>query len=136
MSDFYGEMADIARDLMGEFKQGVVTLRRVDLGPVDPATPWIPPSEVASVFELDAVVKGVSEQFINGTTIVATDREVTCSDKMTLVRVGGEPVSPVVSPVEVRPGDVISVDGVAITIVKTIRIPAAGVAVAHKFIVR
>jgi hypothetical protein len=116
----YDRMQATATRLMTRFNQGVVTLTRP--GTVTPPeNPWEPPIESDPiVYTLNAVVKAVEDKFIDGTLIFATDRMVICS----------------VLPVEVLPGDLMSIDGKAVTIIKTMRIPDAGVAIAWKFIVR
>lgn len=41
MADFYDDMANmIASEMLGEFKQGTVSLKRVTTAPPDPETPW------------------------------------------------------------------------------------------------
>ncbi|MBZ3690992.1 hypothetical protein [Phyllobacterium calauticae] len=116
----YERMQSTATRLLTRFNQGVVTLTRP--GTVTPApNPWEPPVESDPiVYTLNAVVKAVEDKFIDGTLIFATDRVVICS----------------VLPVEVLPGDKLSIDGKAVTTIKTMRIPDAGVVVAWKFIVR
>lgn len=116
----YERMQSTATRLLTRFNQGVVTLTRP--GTVTPApNPWEPPVESDPiVYTLNAVAKAVEDKFIDGTLIFATDRMVICS----------------VLPVEVLPGDKLSIDGKAVTTIKTMRIPDAGVVVAWKFIVR
>lgn len=117
---FYDDMQAIASDVLAEFKQGVVTLTRTTFASSDPATPWVPGSPSTVTYTLDATVKGVSQQFVDGTLIKMTDLEVTAA----------------VFAVEPAASDVMAIDGKAVTVLKTIRIPSAGTAVAHKFIVR
>lgn len=116
----YERMQSTATRLLTRFNQGVVTLTRP--GTVTPApNPWEPPVESDPiVYTLNAVAKAVEDKFIDGTLIFATDRMVICS----------------VLPVEVLPGDKLSIDGKAVTTIKTMRRPDAGVVVAWKFIVR
>lgn len=120
MAGFYDEMQEFASEMLGEFKRGVVTLTRTVTTPPDPSTPWIPGTSTPTEYPLDAVVSAVGDKFVDGTTIFATDRMVTCA----------------VLPIEILPGDALSIDGAPVLIVKTMRIPAAGIAVAWKFIVR
>lgn len=54
----------------------------------------------------------MGKEFIDGTTVLATDLVVTAA----------------VFDTEPAPGDVLAIDGVAVTIIKQMRIPAAGVA--------
>jgi hypothetical protein len=115
----YGRIQAKASGLFKRFRQGAVTLTRTPTTPG--ANPWDPPTPgTPVVYTLDAVVRAVEDKFVDGTTVYATDRQVMCG----------------VLPVEIMPGDTLAIDGKAVTIVKTMRIPAAGVAVAWRFIVR
>lgn len=115
----YGRMQAKASAMLKRFRQGTVTLTRVPLTPG--ANAWDPPTPGAPVtYALAAVVRAVQDKFVDGTTIYATDRQVTCS----------------VLPVELLPGDTLAIDGKAVSIIKTMRIPAAGEVVAWRFIVR
>ena len=115
----YARMQGTATALLTRFRQGVVTLTRTPM--TEGANPWDPPTPGTPVtYTLNAVVRAVEDKFIDGTTIYATDRQVTCS----------------VLPVELLPGDALSIDGKSVAIIKTMRIPAAGPVIAWKFIVR
>jgi len=118
--DFYQEMQTIASDILSEFRQGVCTLTRTSAGYVSPSEPWVRSDGVDTVYTLDATVKGISQQFVDATVIKATDLEVTAS----------------VFGVEPAAGDVLAIDGKAVTVLRTIRVPSAGTAVAYKFLVR
>ncbi|WP_246689047.1 hypothetical protein [Mesorhizobium sp. WSM4310] len=63
--------------LLGEFKQGAVTLKRETPGVADPAQPWVPVEPTVETWPLDAVVRRVSQKYIDGTLIVATDNQIT-----------------------------------------------------------
>lgn len=120
---FYDEMRGVADELLGEFAQGSVTLTKVTPG--TPGTPgpnaWDPPvTSDPVVYTLDATVKGVSRQFVDGTTVLATDLEVTAA----------------VFGAELEPADQLAIDGQVVVVVETLRVPAAGTLVAWKFIVR
>lgn len=116
----YGRMAKTADRLLGRFSQGVITLTRPGSTTPGP-NPWDPPVESPPVeYTLKAVAKGVSKEFIDGTTIVATDLEITAAV------FGADP----------DPADVLAIDGKAVTVLRIIRLPAAGVLVAWKFVVR
>ena len=69
---------------------------------------------------LDAIATGVSSQYVDGTLIVATDKEIT---------------SAVFGVVPDSSGEVV-IDGKALQIVKLWQVPAAGTPVAWKFIAR
>ena len=116
----YARMQGTASRLLNRFAQGTVSLTRTTPGSSSPSTPWIPGEATTVTYSLDATVKGVSKEFIDGTTIVATDLEVTAA------AFGAEP----------EPGDTLSIDGKAVTILKQVRIPAAGTLVCWKWIVR
>ena len=140
MSDFYGEMADIAAELLAEFKQGVVTVTRVAQEGEKPDDwpswePWTPPT-VTRLYEVDAVVTGVPEKLVDGDTVVATDLLVTCSDAMRLVSVDGEAVEPESVPFDAGLLDTLQIDGRPATVIQPMPVPAAGVKVVHKFVVR
>src|SRR5690606_26331528 len=120
MSDFYGDMAGIASEILAEFKQGVITLTKTAPGEPDPATPWISGEPIEVTYPLDATAKPVSEEFINGTTIIATDIEIVSAV------FGADP----------DPADQVEIDGRPATTIKVMRIPAAGTVVAWRFIVR
>lgn len=120
MSTFYSEMADIASEVLDEFKQGEIVLLKPGTTTPGP-NPWDPPvTTPPTSYPLSATAKGVSKEFIDGDTILATDLEITAA----------------VFDAEPDPADTLTVDGQAVTVIKTMRIPAAGPVVAWKFIVR
>ena len=116
----YAKMQATASRLLDRFAQGTVTLTKPGATTPGPKS-WDPPvlSEPV-VYTLDATVKGVSAQFVDGTTILATDLEITAAI------FGADPAPP----------DKVEIDGKAVVVLKTIRLPAAGTVVAWKFIVR
>lgn len=77
MSGFDDEMVDMATELIGEFKQGTVTLSRTVTAEPDPATRWIPGVETTATYPLDAVVKRVDQRYENGVLIIQTGDIVT-----------------------------------------------------------
>lgn len=117
---FYEDMAGIASEVLAEFKQGSITLTKTVPGEPDPSTPWIPGEPVEVTYSIDATAKAVSEEFINGTTIVATDIEIVSAV------FGADP----------DPADQMEIEGRPMTTIKVMRIPAAGTVVAWRFIVR
>lgn len=125
MNDFYAEMADVATELLTEFKQGVVTLTRVTHGEADPATPWIPGGTTEQAYDLNATVAAVTvdqanAQYIDGTTITNADVVVTCA------------VPPVVPTLT----DTLSIDGKVRIIKKIVQVPAAGIPIVFKLFVQ
>lgn len=137
---FYEEMADVAAELLAEFKQGVVTVVRMTQEgekPIDWPTwqPWNPPT-VMRLYELDAVVAGVPEKLVDGEVVKATDLMITCSDRMWLVSIDAVPVEPESVPFDAGLLDTLQIDGRAVTVIQPTPVPAAGVKVVHKFVVR
>lgn len=118
MSDFYADMRDAAGGLLKEFTQGTVRLVRPNDSDGD--SPWTSGGGDPQSYDLSATVKGVSTEYVDGTTILASDLEVTAA------------------PVEVTPqmSDHILIDGTRYEIVQLIAIPAAGTTVVQKYIVR
>lgn len=143
MADRYAKFQKTATRLIGKWKQGRVTVVRVTQTekPDDWPTwePWTGET-TTQVYELDAVVKGVSAKLIDGNVVIASDRELTCSHKMTLVETIVGDNDPVVSstPAEFDAGllDTLSIDGKPVTIMRDLTVPGAGVPVAHRFVVR
>lgn len=139
----YGKMQGTASRLLEKFKQGRVTLTRTTQAekPIDWPT-WEPWDGVTTVqvYELDAVVKGVSAKLIDGDVVVATDLELTCSHKMTLVetKVGSDEPAMSSAPVAFDAAllDTLAIDGRPVTIVRDLTVPAAGTPVAHRYVVR
>lgn len=74
MADFYEEMRGVADDLLREFRQGSVQLRRVTTipGPNE----WDPPTETVETWELKAAVRRVSTKYVDGTLILSSDNQV------------------------------------------------------------
>lgn len=113
---FYDEMRGVADELLGEFKQGTVTLSRTVTAEPDPATPWIPGTETTTTYPLDAVVKRVDQRYENGVLIVQTGDIVTFA-------------VPAVVPAFT---DKLVIDGIERVITSLRPTPAAGVTVAWK----
>ena len=118
---FYDDMQNVATGLLTSFNQGVITLTRSVPGTVPNADePWItnPPTE--TVHPIKGVVKAVSKKYIDGTTILSTDSEVTIA----------------AFAIEPNNTDKLTIDGVDIQVIDIKRIPAAGTLVVTKIIVR
>lgn len=75
MSDFYEEMRGVADELLGEFKQGSVQLKRVTTAPGP--NEWTPVEDTVTTYDLDATVKRVDQRYENGVLIVQTGDVVT-----------------------------------------------------------
>ena len=117
----YSRMQGTASRLMQRFKLGTIVLTRPGTETPGP-NPWDPPVVGDPVeYEIDGVAKGVSAEFVDGTTILATDLQITCS------------VPPVVPSMET---DTLTVDGRSMTLLRIDQIPAAGTPVAYRLFVR
>lgn len=114
----YGRMQATATRLLDRFSQGAIVLTKTVAAPGP--KPWTPGTTIEVPYTLKAVAKGVSKEFIDGTTILATDIEITAAG------FGAEP----------DPADPVTIDGKAVIVVKVWRIPAAGELVCWKWIVR
>lgn len=144
MADRYAKFQKTATRLIGKWKQGKVTVvRHVGGDPMPPGwdtwEPW-PDNSRVEIYELDAVVKGVSAKLIDGNVVIASDRELTCSHKMTLVETIVGDDDPVISntPVPFDAGllDTLTVDGKPVTIMRDLTVPGAGTPVAHRYVIR
>jgi hypothetical protein len=123
---FYADIQAMAADLLKEFKQGFVTLTRSTPGAVDPSAPWVIPVATTETYELDAVVRGVSAKYVDGTTIVASDLMATCSPKAVHTLTNGAAADGAIVDLEPLMTDAISIDGAVRTVKKITPIPAAG----------
>lgn len=114
----YDDLRPLVGDIMGEFKQGVVTLVQITpaAGPID--NPGIP---TETTHTLAATVKGVSFKFVKDGLAVSSDLEVT---------------SAIISGVTPDENDFITIDGARYKIVKFMPVPPTTDAVAWRFIVR
>ena len=122
MSDaFYAEMADTALEVIDEFRQGVLLLDRRT--PVKGPQPWDPDVPTYQSFPVVGTVQAIDRRYVDGTTIVATDRIV-------IVPANSLPVS-----VVPQLGDRLTIDGVKNTIKRVIRVPEAGVIIVYRLIV-
>lgn len=111
---FYDEMRGVATELLGEFKQGVVELKRTVSTPGQ--NPWDPPTETPQTWPLAATVKRLHQRYENGVLIVET----------------GDMVTFVVHEVEPVLTDRIVIDGVERVITNLTPVPGSGRAVMWK----
>lgn len=118
MDTLYSRAEATAAQLLKAYGQGRYTLTR-KVAAADPDTPWeaVAPGAVQT-WELDAVGRAVSRRFVDGKSIVASDREVLAA------AFGDQP----------WPGDVLMKDGVPLTVVRVAPVTDAGVA--WRFIVK
>lgn len=118
MSDIYTELQPVATELLEEFKQGTIALVSITegSGPADE-----PGDPVETIHALSATVKGVSFKHVQSGFALESDLMVT---------------SAVLNEVTISGKDFITIDGVRHKIVKDMSVPAAGIKIAWKFIVR
>jgi len=115
---FYGEMQNLASEILAEFKQGVIRYIKITPGngPADNPGP-----STQTPYALDAVAKGVSFKYVKDGLALSTDLTV---------------VAAVRSDITPNMRDFIEVNGVNYKIVQDISSPASDVRVVWKFIVR
>jgi hypothetical protein len=127
---FYDDMADVVADLLDPAELGAadgsIVLVRRTVTPPEVDT-WNAPEDSTASETLRAQAFGVSGELIgqpapelDGATILASDRRVIAA----LPAMGYEP------------GDMLSIDGKAVTVLRVDKIPAAGTPSAVRFIVR
>lgn len=116
----YARIASTARRLLDGAKQGSVTLTRTISSTPDPDEPWVPVPPITQSEDLSAVVKGVSARFVDGETVLASDREVLCAPPG----------------MGIEPADVLTIDGDPVTVIRRTNIPGAGIVAAIRIIVR
>lgn len=115
---FYDRIRARHERLMGDYGHGSVVLVKTTTTPG--AEPYDPPVIVETEETLDAIVSGVSEEFVDGSSIVATDLSVQC----------GVPTD------MPNAGDIVKVDGNARAVLAVHPLPGAGDPVAVRMIVR
>jgi len=130
MAEFYSEMAKMARDLLaptsaGGLGQGVITLTRHTTTP-NPNTWEDPISEETVTETLRGAVRGVSSRLV-GSPIGDSQDVILASDRVAICEV---------PQMDYRAGDILSVDGVPVTVLSLDNIPAAGVRAAVRFLIR
>lgn len=119
MSAFYQRMkTNVADKLLGQFSQGSVFLVRQEATPG--AKPWDDPVITEVKYPVNVAARGVSNEYVDGVTILASDIQLTTT-------------VPDVVPVA---GDIIEIDGKNYSLVQPFPIPAAGFTVAYKLVVR
>jgi hypothetical protein len=126
---FYGEMADIATDLLTEFQQATVKLVRTGTTGGKPYNP-VAGQSVKYTFK-GATVRGVSSKYIDGKDIITTDMQVSLS--VAQFDETGAVVSPSVRPLVT---DKLEINGKLFNIIADKTVPPAGVAVAYIIIFR
>lgn len=117
---FYDEMQDVASGLLGEFNQGTIVLLRPNVEAMDPDRPWDVTVGSPTRYLLNGVARTVERKWIDGTTIVGDEVQVTFA----------------VPDVEPVASDQIEIDGRVHRTVDMRRLPEAGTPVAYIFFVR
>ena len=115
---FYSDMAGMAKDMLTEYNQGTIDIGRtvVTAG----ANSWDAPSSVTTYLTVMGIVRGVSRQFVDGVTIMATDLQVIAY----------------IADYEPLPGDLMEIDGNPVAVLRQDKIPGAGTTACWRFIVR
>lgn len=108
-------MKATADRLIDRFSQGTIEYETTTVAP--PVNPWDEPVETITRTALDGVAGGVSQEFVDGVAILSTDLQIISSSP---IPVGGR----------------IIIDGTPHVTIRHDKIPAAGVTVAHRYIVR
>lgn len=111
-------------DAAGGLGQGTIVLSHKTAGAVNPAEPWTPVGPAVATEQLRGAVRGIDRELVGteagGTVLLATDRQAICE----------------VPTIPCEPGDVLTVDGIAMHILSVEKIPAAGTTAAVRFILR
>lgn len=114
----YEEMNVVAKELLGEFKQGQTYLVKLTPG-TGPS--YAPGKPLETRISLDAAVRGAKFKYVTNNLAVASDLQVTFAGS---------------TDYEPAPVDFVELDGVRYKIVYIDRKPSVGVAVAFTLIVR
>lgn len=88
-----------------------ITLTKTVPGTPDPATPWLPGTPTTDIFELDAKVDGVAAQYIDGTTVLASDLVVVASPKARHITHNGAPADGAVVDLDPEMADTLQIGG-------------------------
>ena len=115
---FYLDMQGIAKDLISEFNQGPIYLLRETPGDGPAWNPGESPESVRKI--VPGTARGVSDKYVDGTLVVATDLQCT---------IPGGLIKPQMT-------DRIEVNGQAHQIVRIDPKPASGTVVAYIVIIR
>ena len=129
MTDFYSDLAAMARSLLaptsqGGLGQGRIELTHVEPGVVDPLKPWEPVEPTRTTIEIRGAVRGVDKRLV-GTEVGST--VILASDRVAITEV---------LPIPYTAGDTLSIDGVPVHIIQVEGIPAAGIRSAVRFLIR
>lgn len=121
MSAFYRNLkTNVADKLLAQFQQGTVELVKIERVPTGPNN-WDPVVEQETRYPLTAIAIGVANEFADDVTVLASDIMVTCNAGL-----GAIPIA----------GDRLEIDGVSHVVIRPMPIPAAGLTLIYKLIVR
>ena len=114
----YARLKSRADRMIGNAAQGTIEIgRAVNTAG---ANSWDAPSVDVTYETVRGIVRGVSQQYVDGVTVLMTDLMVVAT----------------IDDYEPLPGDLMRVDGRVVTVVKQKQIPGAGIIAAWRFIVR
>lgn len=126
--DAYSNLRELVAGTIAAWKAGTVTLTRTAVAASETTTPWIPGAVTTTdVYELDAVVRGVADDYVDGVTIVVTDLMVIASP---IARLSGETAAIVPNMT-----DTIQIDGATKAIKQIKPAPASGDAAVFRIFV-
>ena len=111
----YNRLRDTTTRLMSTYGQGTVEIGTTET--VDGAEEWLPPTVTTTWEEIDAVVSGVSKEYVDQVNVISSDRQV-------------------LTQATISPGQLIRIDGAVVTVLRVVSIPAAGDPVATRYIIR
>lgn len=111
----YNKMKATADRLINQFAQGSIEYEAVTTA--SPANPWDDPVETTVRVPIEGVVGGVSSEFLTDVAILSTDLQLISSSS-------------------IPAGSRVIIDGTARIIIRHDKIPAAGVTVANRYILR
>jgi hypothetical protein len=115
---FYSRIQSKHDQLMQRYGQGSIVLVKTTTTPG--AEPYDPPVSTTDEYPLTGIVSGVGEEYANSETIVVSDKQV---------QVAVPDVMPEV-------GDIVKVDGEALSVLMVMPLPAAGDPTALRMICR
>lgn len=118
---FYSDLADDANQLLSEFAQGTMVLKKIYNNAAS-STPWDTSSPQTVEYVFNGIAEDIKATMVNGSLIQT-------GDKMVTLNVRDDEVKP-------DQGDILVIDGVEFNIVSATQEPAAGIAVINQVVVR
>lgn len=105
--------------LLSKYNTGVVEVGVTTLS--EPLDPWDPPTETTVWTQVDAVVTGVSQRYVDNENIVMSDREVIMQNPASY---------------DAEAGSMVRIDGKVVAVLQVMPILAAGEAAMTRLVVR